>query len=1765
MLSNANLIYQSSNSLVYSVLNSEFQTPVIVKVFQQENAQKQQIAQFVNEYELLKNLMIEGVRKAYKVSSVDNKPAIWLEYVPGYTVKEYFIDKKQSLDTFFKFALGAADRLLALHQLGFIHKDVTPNNFIYDPQRDFCYIIDFGISSRIELKMSNMGNPENLEGTLAYISPEQTGRMNRPVDYRSDLYSLGVVFYEILVGDLPFQFEDPLEMVHAHLAKQPIPLYEQEPKVPVMLSKIVLKLMAKNAEERYQSAFGLKHDLQICYDDFKERKKISPFELGEQDFSTFFKIPQKLYGREREITQLLDSFRQCCAGHRELLLVSGSAGVGKSALVHEIHKPITEKKGYFVEGKFDQFQRNKPYSAWLKSFNGLINLILTEKTERLIYWEKRITDALGGLGAVLIEVLPTLELVIGQQPALPALGAVETQNRFNYVLKNFVAALASEEHPLVIFIDDWQWADQASTSLLELLLKDSKVNYLMVIAAFRDNEVSEKHLFSLTIATLELAHIMPNYIQIGNLDYENTNLFVADVLLQEVSKAKMLAKVVYEKTQGNPFFLSQFLQSLYAEGLLIFSYDQKCWEADLLRINSLNITDNVVDLMAAKVSKLKPETKELLDIAACVGNSFDLMSLKNMSELDTPELLLRLEPALKEGLVSPISEAYKYAIAMDSSESLAKVLFKFAHDRIQQAIYTLIPKEEKFNKHLNIGRKLLSIYSKEEAEEHVFELLQHFNTALELLVSEDERYQVALLNLLAAKKAKSSVAYALAEEHISQAFKLVNNTQWQHRGDFLRELHLQGMEIAYLNKDIEAMEQLASELMKYTKDLQQKIKIYDVKIAAYFAVGQLPKSVEIGLEALTLLGIKLPSKPSKVHILASLAKTRILLLGKTPDDLMRQPMAEDETAILSAEILANIIPAAYFSTRELYVLLLLKTVRLTVRYGHMPASTFAFCTYGGLFIGLFDNIRYGYTFARLGALLTEKPLLKAFSNRTLVTFSGFVKHWREPIRESISDCKLLSTKCLESGDFEFASNALLVMIYGKWLVGTPLEDFLQEITALRQQVGELGQKRVMQNMDAYKQLTINLSSHTERSTLLIGEAYNENTTEPLDANARHRIYTIKGFLNLLFYEFEAANQNFAIAREDLQSSVSSILYAYYFFLEALGLCAVIKPSDLNGFKKELKLLKSNIKRYEKWAEEAPSNASHRYYLLKAEWARIHRREGEARTYYDDAIAAAKDNGFLSDEAIIYECAGKFYLGLHQHHTARYYLRDALNAYQKWGANAKIAHFNELYGQHLNIFAEKTLRTSSTTIQPSSSSSNVRVTFRQTKRTTTQYLDTQSILKATQALSGEIMLSKLLEKLTLLILENAGAEKVMLIDCRQETRMLQAEGHVGGNVKVLQRQDIEISPRVPINVLNFVNRTKRYLVLNDAVNDPVYGSDPYIKEQNVKSIICLPVVNKGVLNELLYLENNLSVGAFTEDRVETLDALTAQIAISIENALLYENLEEKVRERTTEVVLQKEIIEQKNQDITDSINYAQRIQQNMLPSIAQMQEYIAEIFVFFRPRDIVSGDFYWFVQRQNKIFLAAVDCTGHGVPGAFMSMIGNGLLQQVVFEKQHTEPQIILEKLRKGVRNTLKQSETDNRDGMDIALVVLDKENSLLEFAGAKLSLICIRNKELREIKGDNIIIGGDVKLTLNTSFTKHTVPLFKEEKQAFYLFSDGYQDQFGGPHGKKYMKKRLKQLLLDICEHDMAKQEQVLHQELKSWIGQDQKQIDDVMVVGFRL
>jgi len=1746
----SDIIFEGENSTVYYQENSEWGVPVVIKTIKDDQASPEQIQAFYNEYSISQKLDISGVRKVLSKTNYEGKAALVMEHIAGRSLKTILSESSiLSLEEILKIVIQICQVLGEIHQNNVIHKDIDSKNILVT-EEDQVYIIDFGISSRISLKATNRSNTEKLEGTLAYISPEQTGRMNRRVDARSDLYSLGVVMYELFAGKLPFQCEDPMEMVHSHLAQSPVAPNVINKDLPEAISDIILMLMRKNAEDRYQSAFGLRYDLEKCLLQWQEEGKISVFELATHDFSGRFQIPDKLYGRQKEVGYLLDAFERTSQGVASLLLVAGYSGVGKSALVHEIHQPIQSRNGYFIEGKFDQFQRNVPYFAFIQAFKSFVNHLLTENTRELERWKQKILKAVGNNGKILTDVIPALELIIGKQPDTPELGATESQNRFNLVFQNFVNAISRREHPLVIFVDDWQWADAASMNLLKLLLTSRAGDHLLIIGAYRKNEVGEGHPFLLSVEEIREENAQIYELELGNLNQEHLYQLISDVLKAKTLHIEDLVDLVYQKTQGNAFFVQQMLLSLYEEGLLHFNFELRNWQWDIQKIQALNITDNVVSLMAGKVQKLPPATQDLLKLASCIGNRFHLNTLAIIDETgmpdDTDTTRRSLDPALVEGLVIPLEDD-----------------FKFAHDRIQQAVYSLIPDEERKVIHLRIGRLLLDNIPKYKREENLFDIVNQLNYGRDLLTSDEDRNFLTSLNLEAGKKANDSAAYKPAFDYLQIALELLPSDAWENQYDFTLEIYANILQVAFLKGDLELSSQYIHVIRQEARNILDKMPAFEIEMQYYIAKGNLQEAIEVGLQVLESLNVHLAEAPRKDIDVNTIAKL---------------PNMENAEIKAAMEIMDSIISPASATNPELFRKITYTMVNLSLEYGNSASACVGYAFYGGLLCGSLGDIDLGYQFGKLAVSLLDKFNAKFFKAKVDNLYVSTVMHWKEPARATRKPHFEAIQVGLETGEIEFASYNIVESCHYHFLMGISLESLGQKYAQNLELIKQLKQGFHVQYLSPWQQMIENLTGTYENPVKLQGDFFDEDTMLPEYINEQQLTLAFitlqaKTILAYFFGEYQQALL-YAQQADEYEEGVTGMLFMpVHNFYYSLSLLACFPEASLEQKSEYLAKINENQTILKNWAKYSPDNCIHKYNLVLAETMRLSGQTLKAMELYDLAIEEAKEYMYIQEEALANELAGKFYLEQGKEKIAKVYLQDAYYRYQLWGANNKLNDLERRFGKYLQKGQSNTPRRNSTQSTSMASPS----------------LDMHSIIKASQTLSGEVVLSSLLQKMMRIVIENAGAEKGLFILERDGRWVLEADCYLNQtesesllSIPIEEVNGLTDTPKLSSDLVYYVIRTRQSVVINNASQERAMIGSNYVNKVNPKSVLCMPLIHQGKLSGILYLENNLTSEAFTPDRLEILEILSAQITISLENALLYENLEEKVKERTEEVVRAKEIIEKKNQDITSSINYAKRIQEATLPQIEEIKRILPESFVLFKPRDIVSGDFYWYAKldprpiyegqdddkqkilvgyESEKVVITAVDCTGHGVPGAFMSMIGNDLLNEIIDLRGVTQPDVILNELHNGVVQALRQSETDNKDGMDLSLCVIDKEKRIVEYAGAKNPLIYIQNGELHQIKGDKLPIGG-VKIAQKRHFKKHQIKI--DSPTTFYIFTDGYQDQFGGEDSRKFMIKQLKELLLEIHTLPLEEQREILVNTFQQWT-KGHKQIDDVLMIGFRI
>ena len=1280
-------IYESSHSRVYRGRRERDGQAVIVKVLKEDYPSASKLTRYQTEYKITRSLNLAGVIKAYSLEKYQNTLAMILEDFGGESLKKLKNAGKFPLKELLAIAVQVTESLAGVHAANIIHKDINPSNIAFNRSTGQAKIIDFGISSVLSRENPTIKSPETLEGTLPYISPEQTGRMNCFLDYRTDFYSLGVTLYELLTGQLPCVGGDAIKLVYCHLAKQPIPPHQVNPEIPKTVSDIVMKLMAKTAEERYQSGWGIKADLEECLRQLTTESRISDFPLGCQDIADKLQISQKLYGREREIETLLAAFNRIVGkspisnSAGEMMLVSGYSGIGKSALVQEIYKPITRQKGYFIDGKFDQYQRNISYFAVIRAISKLVQQLLMESEVKLERCRDRLLTAVGSNGQVIIEVVPEIELILGKQPNVPTLPPTESLNRFNLVFQNVIRAIAQPEHPLVIFLDDLQWADAASLKLMQLLMTSPESQSLFLIGAYRDNEVSATHPLMVTVKDIQETGAIVNQISLSPLELADANQLIADSLHCHPNTSLPLTKLVVKKTRGNPFFLNEFLKTLYVERLLEFDGQAGCWQWDLEKIEAQSITDNVVELLAGKMSALPEQMQEALKLAACIGNQFDLTTLATISEKSTKETVKDLQSAVTEELILPLDENY-HEISLDiTTDLIPTVTYKFAHDRIQQAAYSLIPESEKKQTHRKIGQLLLKSTPTDRLAETIFDLVNQLNLGKELIVTESEKSELARLNLIAGQKAKASAAFAGAQQYFNIGLRLLAENSWKREYDLTLSLHVEATEAEFLNTNFDRAEHLAQIVLEHAQTLLDKVKVYEIKIRFAVAYNQMFKAINIGISVVEMLGIYLSEIPSD-----SVGVVKLPQLDK----LEHIPLMTDPHKLAAMRIFINITAATLVVSQiDLFVQVVVTMVKLSVEFGHSALAAVAYVDYGMILCGA-QELNAGYYAGRLALKLVEQFDAKEIKSKVYAPFNGLIRHWKEPIKETLAPLLEGMQSGIETGDYEYVGICAFHYCNHIFWLGESLESVEEKQSLYKKFVGRVKQNFCIKIIGVYHQLTLNLHGDAENRYRLIGKGCDEDVLlsyldEVQNGPLLFVLYLAKQILGFLFQDYKGAIANARLALEYGQGSQMGMMavaaHNFYYSLAILARYYQVNNSEQQQY---LDRVEENQKIMEHWANSSPQNYQHKYDLIEAEKARVFGDVLKAMDYYDRAIAGAKENGYIQEEAIANELAGEFYLGCGREKVAHTYLTDAYGGYKSWGAKAKL---EDLEANYPGLFIE----------------------------------------------------------------------------------------------------------------------------------------------------------------------------------------------------------------------------------------------------------------------------------------------------------------------------------------------------------------------------------------------------------------------------------------------------------------------------------------------
>ncbi|MDZ8239344.1 MAG: AAA family ATPase [Nostoc sp. ChiQUE01a] len=1643
-------IYSGSKTLVYRGIREQDQKSVVLKLMRNEYPTFAEIAQFRNQYIITKNIDIPGIVKPYSLDNYRNSYILVMEDFGGISLQKWRLDDKDKkenkiyLDEFFDIAIKIASILEELHRDRIIHKDIKPANILINPTTGEIKIIDFSIATLLPRESQFLINPNVLEGTLAYISPEQTGRMNRGIDYRTDFYSLGATFFELLTGQLPFTSKDPMELVYSHIAKQPLKASRINSNIPAILSDIISRLMAKNAEERYQSGLGLKHDLEVCQKQWQETGNIAPFGLGNRDISDRFVIPEKLYGRQNEVETLLAAFervanplesRSRCyptdsalaqspiekeyksaellalsqetsstqwlpkplppLTHRgvEMILVAGFSGIGKTAVVNEVHKPILRQRSYFIKGKFDQFQRDIPLSGLVQAFRDLIGQLLSETDAQIQQWKAKILRELGTQIQVIIDVIPELEQIIGKQLPVTELSGSAAQNRFNLLFQKFIQIFTTKEHPLVIFLDDLQWADTASLKLIQLLMCENTLSNiseetekiteikrgLLLIGSYRDNEVSKAHPLYLTLQEIEQAGASISTITLAPLNQGDLNHLIADTLHCPELVAVSLTQMVFAKTKGNPFFSIQFLKSLYEEGLIALNFDLGYWQYDICKIKELALTDDVVEFIAIQIEKLPINTQKVLKLAACVGNQFDLKSLAIVHEKSVVDTASDLWQALLDGLILPHTENYNICpvdnknkeliiAAIESTQFASLNLqipkYKFVHDRVQQAAYSLIPEEQKKPIHLKIGLLLLSNIPVAEQEEKIFELVNQLNIAVEFISHQAKRNELAQMNLIAGRKALASTAYPAAVKYLTIGIQLLAADSWETKHHLTLALYESATEAAYLAGNFEQMEQLA-EVVLVRKPLLEKIKVYQIKIQAYGAQNQALEAVNTALRFLKLLGVEFPEHPSESDIQLAMAELASNLNSRHIQELINLPEMIDAQQIAVMRILSTIIAISYLVTPQLFPLIFLKQINISVKYGNTSLSASAYVNYGLVLTGVVGDIESAYQFGKLGITLVDKLNAKEVKAKIILAFNTTIRHWKEHTRQILKPLLEGYSIGIETGDLEYAAYCLNAYSYSAYFVGRELTELEREMATYSNAIAQIKQKIVFNWISIHRQSILNLLGNVGNPCYLIGEAYNEEKMLPLyleanDVMGIFYFYVSKVHLCYLFERYHLALDNATLAGKYLDGGRGQLVTPLLHFYDSLTRLALYANASVLEQNSIMDKVQVNQEKMHQWTHHAPMNYLHKYYLVEAERCRVGGKYLEAIEFYDRAISLAKEHEYLHEEALAQELTAKFYLEWGKHKIAQSYFTDAYYSYVRWGALAKVDDLVKRYPLLLApVFQQEKLKLNIHSSQESTSFNNTSLSTLSNQQTAigsktsiSDSLDLATFIKASQALSGEIELERLLSTLMEVAIENAGASKCALILSEDDSLALTitavcSSSNFEHSYTEFPSISLESSYDVPITLINYVKRSREILVIDDAMAVSFLAADSYIICEQPKSLLSIPIINQGKLIGIIYLENNLTTGAFTRDRVEVLKLLTTQAAISLKNAILYKNLaqakeilekynhtlEQKVQERTQELNHKNERLQQAIQELKRT--QIQLIQSEKMSSLGQM--------------------------------------------------------------------------------------------------------------------------------------------------------------------------------------------------------------------------------------
>lgn len=1568
-------IFQGERTILYRAIHKQSGHNVIIKTLRSDFPTSSEMARLTREYEIGKSVDIPGIVKPLSLPKYHSTIALVMEDFDGEPLSTYLPLFRQSLPVFLRAAIQLAKIVGEIHQKYVIHKDIKPSNIILNMDKQIMKLGDFSISS-FARERQEMLDPLLLEGTLSYMSPEQTGRMNRIIDYRTDYYSLGVTFYEMLTGRLPFQSDDPVELIHCHFAVTPTPPDKLRASIPKPLSDLVMKLLSKDAEDRYQSAYGIIHDLEQLLMLSYTGEEIQDFTIGLYDMTDMFQIPQGLYGRSKEIAKLLYMYGQAVQGSLEAVWVTGESGYGKTFLIAETMKTIRKNNGWFLAGRFEPNKQHISYHAIARALRELVRQLMTEKDQQLDTYRELVLKVLGTSGKVLTDLVPDLELLIGRQPLAKQLPPQETQNRLHFLLQQVIMIFCEKDRPIVLFLDDLQWADAASLQFLEMLLNDSQMKYFLFIGASR-GEYDGNGSSAMQVQLLDKlpSRLVEERICLKSLDIQDVQQLIAESLKTEQDHVTTLAQLVLQKTEGNPFFVKQFLASLYEQELLIFNYELNRWQWEIAEIQKLRITDNLMFLLANKLERMPARTQHMMRMASCLGVSFDLEALGIVLQMPFVETLQELEVSIQTGLLIPVGTDYKYFDEANGETTARDIRFMFVHDSIQEAIYGSISEEKLPDMHVSIAQMLIEKLEEDKIELRLFEVVNHLNMGSDLVLEHQALIQLLKFNVAAARKAKSSNAYRSSLQYYDKALQVMGRIQRIDMKELSYTIRLEKSEVLYLSGQASEAEASYEQLLQEAESANQKLELYNLQVVLYTNVGQQYQSVKVGLKALAEHGIRIPESPTSLNIFMAYVDVKRKIGRRDSHQLYDMPIMEDAYRTKLMNLMMSVAISAYFVNPNLYVLFMLNMTKLALKFGNSPLMAYVYGSYGLILGSGFGNYRLGYQYGQLGNRMNETFQSHEFRSKSYFSFGLFVTPWVKPFELCLELLKDSFRSGIEDGDLVFAGYALTYQVLVKDFQGVALSEVQEDLAKHYRILEQTNHHDTLLMMEMLRMVLENLEGKTMNPLLLgEGEEEEEQFVSKLKVHSNQviiHVYTVKKMmLYFLFGQYDKAVQ-MGKAAEPRQSASFGLFHIpenYFYFV--LSIAAVYKDASISEQQGYAKLVKKMLRKIDKWAAQCPENFLHLSLLMHAEWDRVTGHTGRAELGYDNAIQQAREQGFIQHEAMACELAGGHYVQLRREKIAKTYLVDAYFGYLSWGAKAKAEDLLQRYPGNL------------TRVQESSDWTTTKISDY-----SLQALDFMTIMNTSRSLSSEVNLDQLIKQLMEIVTYASGAERSILILKDKESLFVEAEmlTSEGKDSCTVGSVLIETRDNLPQTVIQYVARMKEGVVLDDAEKTGFFMNDPYIRQTESKSIFCEPILHQGNLVGVFYLENNLIRNAFTSDRLDVIKLLSAQAAISIENARLYNDLESKVKERTNELIL----METSRRDLLSNIShdlgtplttiqgYVEAILDGVISEPEEQKKYLSVVHMRIVGVQRLITDLYQLSRLETKQFhfqLVSTSCT-----------------------------------------------------------------------------------------------------------------------------------------------------------------------------------------------